>query len=324
MIPLFKKFSLPVLVLFGVFAFGAAAGIFLYDLRESTCKRSYRFINADVICDKQPVLKKTDYIATQNKIMAYIADEKAAGHLTEAAIYFRDLKSGPVFGIDETVDFAPASLLKLPFALVYLTQAERQPELLQGKLQFEGTTGMTQTFIPSESIKADTPYTIEELLARMLRYSDNDAYGLLDEYLKKIGKEDVTKQTYLELGFIDPSSPEDETMSVRQYASIFRALYNISYLDAALSEKALGWLSQSDFTQGLRGGVPESVTIAHKFGERFTDDGKKQLHDCGIVYYPDNPYLLCVMTRGTSFDDLAEVIRHISAEVYTEVNSRRL
>jgi len=27
-----------------------------------------------------------------------------------------------------------------------------------------------------------------------------------------------------------------------------------------------------------------------------------QLHDCGIVYYPETPYLLCVMTKGWNFE----------------------
>ena len=46
----------------------------------------------------------------------------------------------------------------------------------------------------------------------------------------------------------------------------------------------------------------------------------KQLHDCGIVYYPKHPYLLCVMTRGDSFEYLDDTIRDISHLVYQEVN----
>ena len=49
----------------------------------------------------------------------------------------------------------------------------------------------------------------------------------------------------------------------------------------------------------------------------------KQLHDCGIIYYPGNPYLLCVMTRGDSFGELSSTIRDISDIIYGVVNDAK-
>ena len=70
--------------------------------------------------------------------------------------------------------------------------------------------------------------------------------------------------------------------------------------------------------------MPSDIQIAHKFGERgIARVGKpeqKQLHDCGIVYYPKRPYLLCVMTRGEDFDKQARIIQDISKIVYTKVH----
>lgn len=63
--------------------------------------------------------------------------------------------------------------------------------------------------------------------------------------------------------------------------------------------------------------MPKDVEIAHKFGQRDVDGvGLKQLHDCGIVYHPDGPYLLCVMTRGFDYDILSNVIGEISKRTY--------
>jgi hypothetical protein len=42
----------------------------------------------------------------------------------------------------------------------------------------------------------------------------------------------------------------------------------------------------------------------------------RELHDCGIVYLPDNPYLLCVMTKGNDFAKMEKIIEEISRLSY--------
>jgi hypothetical protein len=112
--------------------------------------------------------------------------------------------------------------------------------------------------------------------------------------------------------------------SVHDYASIFRSLYNVSYLNAGDSEKLLSWLARSTYRKGLVAGVPAGVPVAHKFGERYLADGSKQLHDCGIIYYPRNAYSLCVMTKGPDWQALTDIVATISRRVYAEVDSRRV
>ncbi len=307
------------------FVLGAAGGLALHTAREEACFEQYTFINANAACGKKAVLRKTGYAEAQAKIEAFIEEKRAENKITETAVYFRDLKNGPVFGINETASFAPASLLKLPLALAYLDEAERNPALLAQTLAFEDTgQDIYQSFLPSETITEGRAYSVEELLRRMLAYSDNLAYELVETHLVKTYGENILKDAYLELGIIAPEDIYTEAISVRRYASIFRVLYNVSFLTPKYSEKALSWLTASDFKIGLIAGTPKNIRIAHKFGERFTKDGVKQLHDCGIVYYPENPYLLCVMTRGSDFNELAAVIAQISKEVYEEVDSRRL
>jgi hypothetical protein len=79
----------------------------------------------------------------------------------------------------------------------------------------------------------------------------------------------------------------------------------------------------TEFDQGIVAGVPKGVTIAHKFGEReVVGEPEKQLHDCGIVYYPKHPYLICIMTRGSDFEKLAQGIRELSELVYKEIDEK--
>ncbi len=87
-----------------------------------------------------------------------------------------------------------------------------------------------------------------------------------------------------------------------------------------MSSRALELLTKTAFNDGLRAGVPENIEVAHKFGERILPNNIQQLHDCGIVYIPNKPYLLCIMTRGKDMHTLQGVIEEISSSVYAEVN----
>lgn len=148
----------------------------------------------------------------------------------------------------------------------------------------------------------------------MIIYSDNQAANTLINHIDI----NILNKIYLDLGIKSPEDGQPENfMSVRDYASFFRILYNASYLNRDMSEQALKILTHSQFNQGLSAGVPTQVPVAHKFGERVIL-GDKQLHDCGIVYKENMPYLLCIMTRGNDFNKMSSTIREISGLVYSE------
>ena len=108
-------------------------------------------------------------------------------------------------------------------------------------------------------------------------------------------------------------------MNVKEYSSFFRVLYNSSYINKESSEFALELLAESKFTEGIKSGVPKNIVVSHKFGEQINKNSLLQLHDCGIVYAPKKPYILCVMTRGNNFDELADIIKNISKITYDSV-----
>jgi hypothetical protein len=61
-----------------------------------------------------------------------------------------------------------------------------------------------------------------------------------------------------------------------------------------------------------------------KFGELINAaDGARQLHECGIIYYPYRPYLLCMMTKGHSFEDLDNTINKVSQAVYDSISDTK-
>jgi len=317
------------LPLLGAFVLGAgfAAGAAWLHTR-SNCG-TYRFIHPDFACGRQHAIAKSGYIELDEELRRLLKEKRDSGHLLRGAIYFRDLLHGPVLGIDEDSDFSPASLLKLPVALTYMTLEEERPGILSTPLRYsrESVRRFTlpdQIEIADSGLRPEQLATIEELLHATIAQSDNLAYYVLLEHLQSAVPNGSARflRTFRELGIIDPADFADEVVSVRGYSSLFRILHNVSFLDAEGSERVLSWLAESSFTKGIVAGVPPGTVVAHKFGERETPGGARQLHDCGIVYFPDNPYLLCVMTKGDDWDELAGVIAEVSRLVWTAVEAR--
>lgn len=246
----------------------------------------------------------------------------AAGKIAHLSVYFRDLNNGHWHGVQENIPFYPASLLKVPVAMALMRQAEDEPGLLRRTIVNSPAENLNErlVFKPGRQIEPGRAYSLGELLERSLSESDNNAVRLLGRALNK----QVLAQTFYELGVRYPVNGPVDFLSVREFATFFRILYNASYLDKSSSELLLSYLSKSSFRAGIAAGVPEGVTVAHKHGEQELRGGaEKELHDCGIVYYPQKPYLLCVMSKGDSFENNAEAIRDISRFVYEAVDAHR-
>lgn len=325
-LPQIKNKTIILVIYFvAAFALGGTAGVFGFKYL-SVCKVKYSYINSSLGCSPNTNFDKSNPIVLKDKLMSFINSEQKSGNINEASVYFRDLSDGPTLGINEDDLFISASLLKLPIALTYYKLSEEEiPDILSQKLGFQITRGkdeLVQFFKPSKSVDPNSTYTVSDLIFYSLAYSDNLSNDVLRTYLGTVGSgQDFLLRTFKELGLVEPASITTSDISTRAYASIFRQLYNASYLSNEDSEKILSILAQSEFDLGIVGGVPKEVKVANKFGERDLNK-EKQLHDCGIVYYPGNPYLICVMTRGTDYGRLADVIKEISSIVYKEMDSR--
>ena len=279
---------------------------------------NYKFINPLLECDIQNNSLDRLYIPFEEKLKKSIDELNAEKYQNkEFSVYFRDLNNGPWFGINPDADFTPASLMKVPLMIAYYKQAESDPSVLQKKIVIkQSDADFSQNLVTGEKLKIGKEYTIEEAINFMIINSDNTAMSNL---LNNI-EEDKLNNVYTDLGINVPNvrTPED-FMSVKEYASFFRILYNSAYLNEYYSEKALSLLSQTKFADGLVAGVPFGTKVSHKFGERKNIDlanSNKQLHECGIIYFPKHPYLLCVMTRGENFQQMSSFIADTSRLVY--------
>lgn len=283
----------------------------------------YKYINP--IVDIEPIneASKGELLVLQQSLDEIVREKrnnKETSDVTEVSIYYKDLNSGAWIGVNEKSNFTPASLLKVPIMISLYKRAEDNPSVLEEKLIYEPVDKDTEQNIkPEVELKSGEYYTVDDLIAHMITYSDNNASYALEEVLTD--EEFFKIFSDLGLGSIQDITTTEDYMSVKEYAGFFRILYNASYLNKEYSMKALELLTQTTFNDGIVSGVPEGIEIAHKFGERTLDNTYvKQLHDCGIVYHPQKPYILCVMTRGTNFRDMKAILKQISSTVYSAVD----
>lgn len=284
------------------------------DTTELIRTTGYRFISPLIECERSRIGQLTFVESKLNDVIRRVKEQKTAEHVS---IYVRELNNGPWLGIGERAVFSPASLLKVPLMMTVLRLAERDPQVLSVRLtcpdeeeQWRPNIRGSREIVPGET------YSVDELVDRMIVHSDNRAANLL---LRSLNESDLV-QTYQELGLpLPPLDGKRHEMTVRQYAGTFRILYNATFLSRAASEDALERLSRTEFRDGIVAGIPDGTPVAHKFGERGLETGLVQLHDCGIVYAPQLPYLICVMTQGRSFEELRGVVELISRTTYVSL-----
>jgi beta-lactamase class A len=217
--------------------------------------------------------------------------------------------------------------MKVPILIAILKQSETDPQLLNKKVFYDGKDDQNKNefYKASANIEKRKYYTVDELLKFMIINSDNNAAILL---LSVVSPDKLSK-IFTDLGLPLPQNSENpaavDYMSAKLYSRLFRVLYNVTYLNQENSTKALELLSQTEFSKGIDIGEIKDLTKSDKFGERtvFDQSGNvlyRELHDCGIVYNPNNPYLICVMTKGKDFEQLEKIVQNISRLTYQNMN----
>ena len=270
-----------------------------------------------------PLLRYTKFRELKSfrgKLNDLIEKEKAYGLADDVAIYFRSLTVGIWIGINEKEIFSPASILKIPVMMTYFRLAQEDPDVLKKMVKYKSLflKNVVPGVLQDTSAKDGEYYSIDELIRFMIIESDNNADMLLMRNLPPGALEKTFSDFGVELSRVSANA---DFASPKLIATFLRVLYNASYLNEKMSKKALGYLTQCKYRDGIAAGLPQDVTVAHKFGERFFEDtNKRQLHEVAIVYYQRNPYVLAILTKGDDYDKLSRVLREISQFVYQQVD----
>ncbi len=221
----------------------------------------------------------------------------------KVGVYFEYLPTGVSIGVNDKVEFRLASLSKVPLAMSVLKKVEK------GELKMTDIIVLKKENLDSNFgtlwLKGEgAKLSIKELIEICLQESDNTAYETLFGLLSNQDVVDVYEN--LNVDVIDTDTPHP-LVSLESYSSIFRSLYLSSYLRKENSNYLLDILTKTDFKDKIPAGVSSSVKVSHKIGvyevDSLKNNGRESMYtDCGIVYLPQRPYILCVLSITNEAD----------------------
>ncbi len=237
---------------------------------------------------------------------------------SNVSIYVEFLNTGANISINPDTYIFPASLAKLPISIAAMKKVQdgdwgMDSKLVLMKNDIDANSGIEGNLLADKPV--GTRFTIEELIKASLRDSDNTANDII---LRNLAKEDQNKITS-GIG-LEQLFTKEGRISAKEYSRILRSLYTASYLNRENSQTILKWLSESDFKIFLVKGIPEGVTVSHKYGENIAQG---VYSDSGIVYIPNRPYIISVMYQGDPNGDpleeekiASDFISQVSRESY--------
>ena len=261
-------------------------------------------------------------ILTQEPAPFSVLHEELLNLLSQAkgqySVYLEDLTTGQTLQIQPDKLYPAWSLLKLIVLSTILNKVD------QGHLSLEQTmdTPEPDQSSPPQFIKIQDPSespTLRELLERLICYSDNAA----SFELAKLFRAETFQQNLECMGLPQtaPGKPRNTLpdISARQFAQALHTLYLANYLSPELSEFALELMSTSVYDSQIITGLPAGTPAAHMVGFN-ADHG--DFHDCGIVYLPGHPYILCVMSSHNTREEADEIIHKISNIVFQYITQQ--
>lgn len=236
------------------------------------------------------LLPRDDFIVVLKplrlKLEELVADWAKRGVVV--AIQMEYLNTGSNLSINQNYRMLPASLTKVPVAMMVMRRIE------QGTLSFDQILELKDEDRDSKwgemyKLPVGTKMSLREVIEKSLTLSDNTAHKMLYRLVGVEEAQDMSQELNLEDLF-----DKEGKISAREYAKLLRSLYSSSYLKAEYSQQLLDLMTHDQVVKFLIRGLGSDVKYAHKFGE---SSAIYSYLDAGIVYVPNRPYVLVVMVH---------------------------
>ena len=157
----------------------------------------------------------------------------------------------------------------------------------------------------------------------MIVESDNTCTNVLidrlgmdavNEEIRRLGMTHTILQRKM-MDFIASRDGRENMTTVSDMGRFFSLLSRGHAVDAARDQRMLDILSHQEDNCILPAQLPHTVRVDHKTGEL---DGI--YHDCGLIYAPSGPFILCLMADGVSDEPrLFYGLSYFTRAVYDEL-----
>lgn len=276
---------------------------------ETSTQYSYPYLSKRIFAENQNDIL-INFIPLRQSMREYINKQEG-----KVGTYFEYLPSGVSIGVNDKVEIRLASLSKVPIVMSIFKKIERGQMSPSDMLVIE-KTHLDQGFGNLWKRGEGAELSVQELIELSLIESDNTAYNVLLGQLTGQELNEVYKNLDIS---ITVDIGEDEKylrVSPKNYSSIFRSLYLASFLSKENSNHILKLLTQTAFKDKIADGVPDTIKVAHKIGTfEEVDTLQNVFIDCGIIYIPNRPYILCAFVLDTN-EEAQKHMLYISKTIY--------
>ena len=271
-----------------------------------------------------PLISKRVFVDNPNDILINFVPLRhnlqkiADTHKNSVSIYFEYLPSGTSIGINDKSLVRLSSLSKIPTVMAIYKKMEKGELSKNDVIQIQ-PQHIDAAFGTLANKGSGATVTIEEVIKHSITESDNTAQNIL---LSLLTPEEINSvYEYLDI----PFQQEDNhpLISAKNYSSILRSLYLSSFVSFKSSQEILDLMTKTIFQDKLPAGVPAQIPIAHKIGVfELKEQSQSAFSDCGIVYIPKRPYILCILTKGDNAF-AQQAMKEISKTIYEYVVNRQ-
>ncbi|HFI0456970.1 TPA: serine hydrolase [Streptococcus suis] len=246
-------------------------------------------------------LDMEDLSATDNRMDAVQEMLNQKYSKDTIGVYVKQLSTGQKVGVNQDKTFYSASIAKLP--ILYYVQEQinaRQVDLTtKVKYTVESMSFPGAYVVGGSGSLSKTPdnkeYSIEELINKTAKESDNVASNLLSYYVTNQFDDNFYQLTTAVTGSRWDMVTRETSAEVA--GNMMEAIYNQNgyVLESLLSTQFDNQRISKDI----------AVPVAHKIGD--ADDVK---HDVAIVY-AESPFVLSIFTDKSSYDEITQIANDI-------------
>lgn len=240
-----------------------------------------------------------------------------------ASVFVENLRNGATLSINTREGDFPASINKLPVAILIMQNIER------GIIGFDSSLMIDDEQIEDKEdklYKDNKIVKVRVLLEKMLVESDNTAYQVL---LKQVDEKDLRLlAAYYGLDAEGAYTwnttrwSKNSHLSPRILANIFSSLYFSTVLEPEHSEYLLYLLTNTTFDIHEIAHLPKDVIIAQKYGY-YDLNNFNLLSDCGIMYIGQSRVLYCITIRNTDKQTALNALGAFVNVIHTYVTDTR-